>query len=82
MCPYTSTTKEAQSISELIKKAERSPGWNFRSDLPVAVEVEGGCVLHVIPAWLWRPRLRPVPSPRFESKVSQRFARCGNYFSP
>jgi hypothetical protein len=48
-----------KQLTELLARAERSQGWNFRSELPCAVRIAGGCVLHVVPAWLWQPRIRP-----------------------
>lgn len=38
-----------------LANAQKTRGWNNRSDQPCAVNV-GACTLYIIPAWLWRPR--------------------------
>lgn len=48
-----------QNIFELLAPAQKTQGWNLRSELPCAVTIHGGCVLHVVPAWLWQPRVQP-----------------------
>lgn len=46
-------------LVELLARAQKTPGWNLRTDLPCSAEIAGGCTLHVVPAWLWQPRVRP-----------------------
>lgn len=50
---------QTQSLFDLLAPAQKTQGWNLRSELPRVITIHGGCVLHVVPAWLWQPRVRP-----------------------
>ena len=50
---------ETQSVINLLARAQKTQGWNLRSELPCSARLDGGCTLHVVPAWLWQPRVRP-----------------------
>lgn len=50
---------ETQSVIDLLARAQKTQGWNLRSELPCVARLDGGCRLHVVPAWLWQPRVRP-----------------------
>ncbi len=65
-----SRAKTENEIDCMLQLAKKSPGWNNRKDQPCSVALAGGCILHMVPAWLWQPRIRPQPN------------RCGSRAQP
>ena len=53
----------ARSTGDLLALAQKSQGWAFREYPPQYARLTGGCVLVVVPPWLWRPRVGPRPLP-------------------
>ena len=66
-------------LDTLLDRASRRRGWAFVSDPPARVALDGGCVLCVIPAWLWRsrPALEQCPDDQIADVVqlADRMAR-------
>jgi|GEM_PF-5402789 len=47
----------AKSLDDILKLAQKTVGWNNRSCPPQTATLADGCVLHVVPAHLWRSRI-------------------------
>lgn len=57
------------TVDELVRLAQKSPGWNMRELPPQRKTLAGGCELVMLPPTLWRPRARG-PLPRTNCKVA------------
>jgi hypothetical protein len=64
------------SIEAIEILAQKRPGWNARRDLPAMISLEGGCDVHVVPAWLWQPRIKPRVE-RFDTQPTPMPRRIG-----
>ena len=58
---------DLSQLEEYLKAAQKTRGWNGRRDLPATISLEGGCDVHVVPAWLWQPRIKPYVE-RFDTR--------------